>query len=147
VIVGTVTVTVVLGLVGLGVAVVVIVCGAVDVVTVVLVTVVAAVGGLVVVVVVVPVAPEAEITPQATRLPESPVFSVSWSGPGVPFCVYRCGILPKLSAPSWMISALPLRRSAAVNASVVVTSFPEPSERTSSEVRSPLSGYPVWPGA
>ena len=26
----------------------------------------------------------AEMTPHATRLPESPVASVSWSGPGVP---------------------------------------------------------------
>lgn len=74
----------------------------------------------------------AAITPHATRLPASPVARVSWSGPGVPLTEYRGGMLAKLSAFSWMISAVPSapRRSAAVNALVVVTSFAEPSERT-----------------
>jgi hypothetical protein len=46
-----------------------------------------------------------------------------------------------------MISAVfwPLSKSVGVNASVVVTSVADPSERTSSEVRSPLAGWPVWP--
>ena len=67
----------------------------------------------------------AAITPQASRLPASPV-----------------GVLLKLSALRWMISALPepFLRSAAVNELVVVTSFAEPSERTCSAVRSPLAG-------
>jgi hypothetical protein len=38
-------------------------------------------------------------TAQATRPPESPVASVSASGPGTPSWVYRCGILAKLSGP------------------------------------------------
>ena len=86
-------------------------------------------------------------TAQATRPPASPVASVSASGPGVPSWVYRCGILAKLSGPSWIIRALPSGpfRSSAVNASVVATTFPEPSERTFSGVRSPLAGCPVWP--
>ena len=48
-----------------------------------------------------------------------------------------------------MISAVPklFLRSASVNELVVVTSFAEPSERTSNEVRSPLAGWQVWPGA
>ena len=36
-------------------------------------------------------------------------------------------------------------KSALVKASVVVTSFAEPSERTSSDASSPLAGWPVWP--
>lgn len=39
-------------------------------------------------------------TAHATRLPASPVANVSASAPGTPFCVYRSGILAKLSA-SW----------------------------------------------
>ena len=71
------------------------------------------------------VAAGAAITPQATRLPESPV-----------------GLGLKLSAFWWTISAVPalFLRSAAVNELVVVTSFAEPSERTSRDVRSPLAG-------
>ena len=57
-------------------------------------------------------------------------------------------MLAKLSAPSWMISAAPSGpvRSALVKASVVVTSLADPSDRTSSDVRSPLAGWPVCPG-
>ena len=33
-----------------------------------------------------------------------------------------------------------------MNASVVVTSSPVPSSRTCSDVRSPLAGWPLWPG-
>ena len=67
----------------------------------------------------------AAITPQATRLPESPV-----------------GLLPKLSGFWWMTSAVPelFLRSAAVNELVVVTSFAAPSGRTCNAVRSPLAG-------
>jgi hypothetical protein len=74
------------------------------------------------------VADDAASTPQATRLPDSPVE------------------LPlKLSAVWWTTSAVPelLLRSAAVNRLVVVTSFPEPSFRTCNAVRSPLAGKPV----
>ena len=74
------------------------------------------------------VAEDAAITPQATRLPDSPVA------------------LPlKLSAVWWMTSAVPelFRRSEAVNRLVVVTSFAEPSLRTCNAVRSPLAGKPV----
>jgi hypothetical protein len=39
-------------------------------------------------------------TAQATRPPASPVANVSASAPGTPFCVYRSGILAKLSG-SW----------------------------------------------
>jgi len=86
-------------------------------------------------------------TAQATRPPESPVASVSASGPGTPSWVYRCGILAKLSGPWWIIRALPSGpfRSSAVNASVVATTFPEPSERTYRGVRSPLAGCSVRP--
>ncbi len=57
-------------------------------------------------------------------------------------------MLAKLSAPSWMISALPSGplRSALVKALVVVTSLAEPSDRTCNDVRSPLAGWLVWPG-
>jgi hypothetical protein len=50
--------------------------------------------------------------------------------------------LAKLSGFSWIINAVfsPASRSEAVNAFVVVTSFAEPSERTSRDVRSPLAG-------
>jgi hypothetical protein len=67
----------------------------------------------------------AAITPQATRLPETPV-----------------GLLPKLSGFWWTISAVPelFLRSAAVKKLVVVTSFAEPSGRTCNAVRSPLAG-------
>jgi hypothetical protein len=79
------------------------------------------------------VADAAAITPHANRLPESAV--------GL--------LLPKLVGFWWMTSAVPelFRRSAAVNELVVVTSFAEPSGRTCNAVRSPLAGYPVWPGA
>ena len=39
-------------------------------------------------------------TAHATRPPESPVAIVSASGLGTPSCVYRCGMLAKLSGPS-----------------------------------------------
>jgi hypothetical protein len=67
----------------------------------------------------------AAITPQASRLPDSPV-----------------GVLLTLSAFRWTISTLPepFLRSAAVNELVVVTSFAEPSARTCNAVRSPLAG-------
>ena len=39
-------------------------------------------------------------TAHATRPPASPVAKVSASAPGTPFCVYRSGILAKLSG-SW----------------------------------------------
>ena len=39
-------------------------------------------------------------TAHATRPPESPVAIVSASGPATPSCVYRCGMLAKLSGPS-----------------------------------------------
>jgi hypothetical protein len=86
-------------------------------------------------------------TAQATRPPASPVDIVSASGPGTPSWVYRCGILAKLSGPAWIIRALPSGpfRSSAVNASVVATTFPEPSERTLSGVKSPLAGCSVRP--
>ena len=79
VVVGTVTVTVLVLVVGGGVTVVVglvVVTGASVVVVL----------GVVVVVVDVVVAADADwITPQATRLPESPVDNVSSSGPVAPF--------------------------------------------------------------
>jgi hypothetical protein len=67
----------------------------------------------------------AAITPQATRLPDSPV-----------------ALPPRLSAVWLMTSAVPepLRKFAAVNKLDVVTSFAEPSERTCNAVRSPLAG-------
>ena len=88
-------------------------------------TVVVTVETLVVVVDEVVVADPAAMTPHATRLAEFPA-----------------GLLLKLSAFWWMISALPklFRKSAAVNRLVVVTSFAEPSGRTCSAVRSPLAG-------
>ncbi len=72
------------------------------------------------------VADDAAITPQASRLPDSPVGAV----------------VPRLSAVWWMISEVPelFLRSAEVNALLVVTSFAEPSERTCKAVRSPLAG-------
>jgi hypothetical protein len=71
------------------------------------------------------VAAAAAITPQASRLPVSPV-----------------GLAPKLLTSWWMTSAVPevFLRSAAVNELLVVTSFAEPSERTCNAVRSPLAG-------
>ncbi len=68
------------------------------------------------------------ITPQATRLPDSPV-----------------GLVDKLSANWWTTSAVPelLLKSAALSKLVVVTSLAEPSLRTCSAVRSPLAGKPV----
>jgi hypothetical protein len=68
----------------------------------------------------------AAITPQASRLPDSPVGAV----------------VPRLSAVWWIISAVPevFLRSAEVNALLVVTSLAEPSERTCKAVRSPLAG-------
>jgi hypothetical protein len=74
----------------------------------------------------------AAMTPQATRLFDSPV-----------------GALAKLSALWWTISEEPelFLRSPAVIRLVVVTSFAEPSERTCSAVRSPLAGNPLWSGA
>ena len=88
-------------------------------------TVVVTVETLVVVVDEVVVADPAAMTPHATRLVEFPA-----------------GLLLKLSAFWWMISALPklFRKSAAVNRLVVVTSFAEPSGRTCRAVRSPLAG-------
>ena len=122
---GLEVVTVVVGVeVTLGVVVtvtvlvlVLVVGGGASVVVVTVVTVVVAVADDVV------AAGAAAITPQATRLPESPV-------------------LVKLPGSWWMTSALPklFLRSAAVNAVVVVTSFAAPSGRTCSEVRSPLAG-------
>ena len=58
-------------------------------------------------------------------------------------------MLAKLSAFSWMMIDVfaPASRSSAVKASVVVTNSPEPSSRTCSDVRSPLAGCPLWPGA
>ncbi len=74
------------------------------------------------------VAAAAVITPQATRLPDSPV-----------------GLVDKLSANWWTTSAVPelLLKSAAVSKLVVVTSLAEPSLRTCNAVRSPLAGKPV----
>ena len=74
------------------------------------------------------VAEAAASTPQATRLPYSPVAP-----------------LLRLSAVWWTMSAVPelLRRSETVNRLVVVTSFAEPSLRTCNAVRSPLAGKPV----
>lgn len=71
------------------------------------------------------VAAAAAITPQASRLLESPVE-----------------VLVRLSGVWWMISAVPepFLRSAAVNKLLVVTSFAEPSVRTCKAVRSPLAG-------
>jgi hypothetical protein len=89
-------------------------------------TVVVTVLTLVVVVVLemVVVAAAEAITPQAIRLPDSPLSPLKFPG----FW--------------WTTSAVPelFRRSAAVNALVVVTSFAEPSGRTCNEVRSPLAG-------
>jgi hypothetical protein len=84
-------------------------------------------------------------TAHATRGPESPVAKVSASGPGIPSWVYRCGMFAKLSGSSWIINALPSGpfRSSAVKASLVATTFPEPSDRTFRGVRSPLAGCPV----
>ena len=44
-------------------------------------------------------APAGASTAQATRPPESPVATVSASGPGMPLWVYRGGMLAKLSGP------------------------------------------------
>lgn len=71
------------------------------------------------------VADDAAMTPQAIFLLDS-----------------APAVLPRLSASWWMIRADPelLRKSAAVNALLVVTSFADPSERTCRAVRSPLAG-------
>src|ERR1700730_613910 len=57
-------------------------------------------------------------------------------------------MLAKLSALAWIMIAVPGPASscAAVNASVVVTSFADPLARASSELRSPLAGWVVCPG-
>jgi hypothetical protein len=91
-------------------------------------TVVVTVLTLVVVVVDELVAAAEVITPQATRLPDSPV-----------------GLVDKLSANWWTTSAVPelLLKSAALSKLVVVTSLDEPSLRTCNAVRSPLAGKPV----
>lgn len=72
------------------------------------------------------VADDAAITPQARRLPDSPVGAVAL----------------RLSAVWWITSAVPelFLRSAEVNPLLVVTSFADPSERTCKAVRSPLAG-------
>jgi hypothetical protein len=70
-------------------------------------------------------------TPQATRWSDS-------AATGAPMSAPWCSTIDEPWAPlSW----------SAVKLSLVATSLPEPSKRTSRGGRSPLAGWPVCPGA